>query len=116
MERSEEFREALMVQRRHLLEQVAQVEDDLRLLDENVEPETTEEGQERTIADMLERFDERERAELVAIERALERIDAGTYGVCLACGEPIPIARQRALPTAVTCVSCAAFRESMEPS
>ena len=116
MERSDEFREALLVQRRHLLEQVAQLEDDLRLLDETVEPETTEEGQERTIADMLERFDERERAELAAIERALERIDAGTYGVCLACGEPIPLARQRALPTAVTCVPCAAFRESMEPS
>jgi DnaK suppressor protein len=116
MERSDEFRETLLVQRRHLLEQVAQLEDDLRLLDENVEPETTEEGQERTIADMLERFDERERAELAAIERALERIDAGTYGVCLACGEPIPLARQRALPTAVTCVPCAAFRESMEPS
>jgi len=41
-------------------------------------------------------------------ERALAKLDAGTYGVCDTCGEPIPPARLRAMPDSVLCVSCAA--------
>ena len=41
------------------------------------------------------------------IERALERIDDGTYGLCERCGEPIAAERLEALPYAVRCVGCA---------
>ena len=47
-------------------------------------------------------------ASLAAIDRALTKIDAGTYGVCDACGEPITAARLEARPTASRCISCAA--------
>ena len=40
------------------------------------------------------------------IDLALTRIDAGTYGVCEKCGEPIPRERLRALPSAALCVKC----------
>ncbi len=43
-------------------------------------------------------------------EHALERVDAGTYGICEICGDPIPVARLDALPYVTTCVSCAAKR------
>ena len=43
---------------------------------------------------------------LVQTERALARIDAGTYGTCESCGEPIGKARLQAFPRAVLCVSC----------
>jgi DnaK suppressor protein len=39
-------------------------------------------------------------------ERALDRIDAGTYGVCESCGEPIGKARLLAFPRATVCVRC----------
>jgi DnaK suppressor protein len=39
-------------------------------------------------------------------ERALGRIDAGTYGVCESCGEPIGKARLLAFPRAILCVAC----------
>ena len=39
-------------------------------------------------------------------ERALARIDAGTYGVCESCGEPIGKARLLAFPRATLCVAC----------
>jgi DnaK suppressor protein len=39
-------------------------------------------------------------------ERALERIDAGTYGVCESCGKPIGKARLQAFPRAILCVEC----------
>ena len=45
------------------------------------------------------------RAEVV---RALEKLDEGSYGLCDACGEPIPEGRLEALPWAVLCVQDAA--------
>jgi DnaK suppressor protein len=41
-------------------------------------------------------------------ERAVAKLDDGSYGICDACGEPISPGRMRALPEGVLCVSCAA--------
>jgi len=46
------------------------------------------------------------RAAAVEIDRALMKIDAGTYGLCEQCGRPIPDARLQALPQAALCVAC----------
>ena len=43
---------------------------------------------------------------LAVSERAIERMDAGTYGVCDSCGRPIGKERLRACPRATLCVSC----------
>lgn len=43
-------------------------------------------------------------AELVDVERALERLEAGTYGTCEACGRPIGEERLEALPATRFCV------------
>jgi RNA polymerase-binding transcription factor len=40
------------------------------------------------------------------VDRALERLSAGTYGTCETCGDPIPQERLEAIPWAGTCVSC----------
>lgn len=47
------------------------------------------------------------RAELRQVDDALERFDAGTYGVCARCGQPIPSARLEVRPFAEHCVACA---------
>ena len=49
-----------------------------------------------------------ENAEVIVreIDDALSRIDAGTYGTCIRCGQPIPDERLAAVPYAVLCVSC----------
>ncbi len=41
------------------------------------------------------------------IDRALERIDQGTYGICVVTGDPIPVARLRAIPWADMTVEAA---------
>jgi DnaK suppressor protein len=46
------------------------------------------------------------RAAAAEIDRALEKIENGTYGLCEQCGEPIPDARLQALPQAALCVAC----------
>jgi DnaK suppressor protein len=42
-----------------------------------------------------------------AIDEALSRMDAGTYGVCVDCGEAIPVERLEVRPLSVRCVRCA---------
>jgi DnaK suppressor protein len=45
-------------------------------------------------------------AQLRLIEEALDRLDSGDYGICLACEEPIPAKRLRAVSWARYCVAC----------
>ena len=44
--------------------------------------------------------------QLRLVEEALDRLDTGDYGTCLACDEPIAEKRLRALPWARYCVTC----------
>ena len=44
--------------------------------------------------------------QLRLVEEALDRLEAGDYGICLACEEPIAEKRLRALPWARYCVTC----------
>jgi RNA polymerase-binding protein DksA len=46
----------------------------------------------------------RDRKELAQVNRALERIEQGTYGLSEVSGRPIPIERLEALPSAITLV------------
>ena len=55
--------------------------------------------------------EERERVEIEAVQRALERLDAGAYGDCASCGEPIPLPRLLAQPASGRCVACQAAFE-----
>lgn len=47
---------------------------------------------------------------LADVDRAIAKLDEGTYGICDRCGEPIPAERLEAIPSAVLCVRCAAKR------
>jgi DnaK suppressor protein len=52
------------------------------------------------------------REQLAAIEVALRRLEAGRYGVCERCGQPIGEDRLTARPAALTCIRCAASGSS----
>jgi DnaK suppressor protein len=47
-----------------------------------------------------------ESRELASIEKALEQMREGSYGVCDHCQKKIPMARLNALPYATTCIDC----------
>jgi len=61
---------------------------------------TAERGEAESLATEL-------RSALAEVERAIERYDAGSYGVCLRCGQPISAARLEAKPAVTTCIACA---------
>ena len=44
--------------------------------------------------------------DLADVEAALVRIEVGTYGVCVNCGEQIETERLEVMPTATLCLSC----------
>ena len=44
--------------------------------------------------------------ELLQVERSLNRLKQGNYGVCEGCGKKIPVARLDALPFSSTCITC----------
>lgn len=46
------------------------------------------------------------RAVIRQLTDALERVAAGTYGLCGRCGEPIAPARLEVLPQASACIEC----------
>ncbi len=77
--------------------------------DTNADDEHDPEG--ATIAferSQLEALVRQARRHLEAIEAAVRRLDAGTYGSCEVCGNPIGEARLRARPAAGLCIACAA--------
>jgi len=60
---------------------------------------TAERGKVLALIDRL-------RGQLRDVERALRKIEDGTYGLCERCGQPIGIERLEALPYSTLCVSC----------
>lgn len=52
---------------------------------------------------------------LARTERALAKLDEGTYGSCDACGAAIPLARLEAMPDSVLCVACSASQRRTRP-
>jgi RNA polymerase-binding protein DksA len=53
---------------------------------------------------------------LIEIDRALERIELGTYGICETCGRTISIERLEAIPSAARCAECQSKAERDEGS
>ena len=53
-----------------------------------------------------ERMSQHWKLELTRIESALNRIEAGTFGICEDCEEEIPLKRLRVRPDAALCLNC----------
>ncbi len=74
------------------------------------------EGDSRAAAEQLAGTDiamlRQELGELEAIDAAIKRFDFGAGGLCIVCGNPIPLARLRAAPASLTCLDCQARTEA----
>lgn len=62
----------------------------------------------------LLRIRERERKLKTKIEKALERIEDGTFGICEECGEDISEGRLKARPVTTLCIKCKEEQEKQE--
>ncbi|MGH3661930.1 MAG: TraR/DksA family transcriptional regulator [Micromonosporaceae bacterium] len=102
-------RDELRAEYEHTLTEIADLQRD-RLTDSagddqaDTGTKTFEREQEISLANsILERINQ--------VERALERMTEGNYGSCERCGEPIPVERLAAFPSATLCISCKQLEE-----
>ena len=109
-----EARERLQEARRRTTSRLASLTSDFddvvaASLDTNADDEHDPEG--HTIAferSQIGALVQQVRHHLAEVDAALARLDAGTYGMCERCGEPVGEVRLEALPAARTCIGCAA--------
>ena len=102
----ETFRRKLLTLQQQLARRIFDMEDTMIAMDADRDIERTDRVQEEAAEVALTALDEQGRRQMVAIQAALARIDAGTYGICETCGETISTARVSAMPTARLCISC----------
>lgn len=108
-----EQRAELVAERANYVEAAESLRQEAEMLAEDMEPGDIQFDEESGEGDTLNVERERDlalsaqaRAAVDEIDRALAKMDAGTYGVCERCGQPIPKARLKALPYASLCVAC----------
>lgn len=110
----ERFKERLLEQKRQIIEggkkllaqELNVSRDDLP---DEIDLATTDLSQSLMI-----RLKDRERAVIPKIEKALQKIEKGEYGVCEFCGEEIGVSRLEVRPFAVLCIKCKEEEEHNE--
>ena len=70
-----------------------------------------DEAAQRQLEDLDSAQEQRDIDELAQVELPLKRLDAGTYGNCANCDEPIALQRLWAQPAAQRCAACQAAYE-----
>ncbi|NJN51537.1 MAG: TraR/DksA family transcriptional regulator [Gammaproteobacteria bacterium] len=104
-------RNGLLARKEELLERHDRIARKTRHREEPLPQDFAEQAVELENQEVLEALDFEVADELRHIEHALTRIEAGDYPYCNACGEEIPPARLKALPTTSMCVDCATEAE-----
>ena len=102
----ETYRQRLLTLQQQIVQRIFDLEASMLAMDTDRDIERTDRVQEEATEVALTALDEQGRREMEAIQAALARIDAGTYGICDTCGETISPARLTAMPMAHRCVAC----------
>ncbi len=110
----ERFRKILLQQREQILQNIRETREQManpqaeEFIDES-DVASTEVSQRVTL-----RLRDRERKLLNKIEKALKKIDDGTYGICERCGGKIGLKRLESRPVATLCIKCKEEQEREE--
>ncbi|MEM8824462.1 MAG: TraR/DksA family transcriptional regulator [Pseudomonadota bacterium] len=94
----------LLARRKELAGELDRIED---ALDEPAPKDWEDAASERQGDEVLEAMGAQDQTEIRAINAALGRIEDGSYGICVKCGNDILPARLAAVPTAALCRHCA---------
>jgi DnaK suppressor protein len=98
---------SLLSRRSDIRKKLAEELDGLRNLKETVAGgDSADVAFESGSEEMASQLAELDARELHQIERALQRLKQGTYGICEGCGCKIPVGRLNALPYTTLCITC----------
>ncbi|NLX36179.1 MAG: hypothetical protein GXY68_05785 [Chloroflexi bacterium] len=106
--------ERLRNERENAVREIARLEEQLK---EEIEPASaTDDDSADAAADIYERgkiisLIANLENKIHSLDRALELVADGSYGICEKCGEAIPLERLQIMPETTLCVRCASERE-----
>lgn len=113
-EQLEEFRKQLTEKRDEIVRRAQQTLEQDMTLDSDDLPDEMDLASSEYLQAFTFRLRGREKNLLDKIQRALERIDAGTFGICEECDEAISIKRLQARPETTLCIRCKEEQERVE--
>ncbi len=119
-EKYEHLRSYLESEKKRLLEELEQVEVNVRPADVRREGspfgKREEEATESLELEKRLALEKQAKDHLAEVEHALHKFEEGTYGLCDSCGKPIAPDRLEALPQASLCVDCKEKNAKSRPS
>ncbi len=111
---AKKFHELLVKQRRLITQNATRALDGEIRLDPDDIPDELDLASSESALSFTGRLRAREATLLQKIDRALEKITEGTFGVCDNCGEKIGVKRLEARPVAELCIDCKVEQERNE--
>ncbi|GAA2043942.1 TraR/DksA C4-type zinc finger protein [Agromyces tropicus] len=112
-EQLERFKELLLEERREAEERLAEQSEGITAVREARSDVSVDDEHDPDGPTMSQEWSQRTAVlhdvehELDDVDRALARIEDGSYGVCERCGAKITVGRLEARPTATLCIDCA---------
>jgi RNA polymerase-binding protein DksA len=103
------IQEQLLAKQAELVHRLARLKDNLTA---GRSADSQEQAQELENAEVVDALGNEARSEISRIAKALDQIKNETYGICVDCGETIPMARLEAYPFADRCIRCATAVEA----
>ncbi len=107
MEEYKQIRESLIDMLEDLDDRLGKITDDVKHLEQPVAKDFAEQATETENDEVLDALGNITRDEMEKIKLAISRIDSGTYGICLSCGQAIKKDRLSAIPFSSQCIHCA---------
>lgn len=108
MQEHEKIRAQLLEMLDVVTTRLGKITEHVKHSDEPLSKDFAEQATESENNEVLDALGNAARLEVAQIKQALARIEAGEYGICVDCGEPIRKERLEALPFTVKCIKCAA--------
>src|SRR6186997_3402314 len=108
------FRELLHEKKEEILKNAKRTLNEDMTLDADDFPDEMDLASSEYLQAFTFRLRGREKVFLTKIQKALERIENGTFGTCEECGEPISNKRLEARPETTLCIRCKEDQERVE--
>lgn len=108
------FHDLLVEKREEILKNAKRTLNEDMTLDQDDLPDEMDLASSEYLQSFTFRLRGREKTFLKKIERALLKIDEGTFGICEECEEPISVKRLEARPETTLCIRCKEDQERME--
>ena len=105
---TDKIRKKLLAAQAELQKRVNRIHDHAR---NPLNADSAEQAAELTNLPVVSALENEAMQELADIENAIHRLEAGTYGICTACGEAIGAQRLHARPASAECMDCAELRD-----